>query len=105
MTTATEDALREQIAYRDNIIKALTCAGENPVPGLQQRESEVYRTLERANGRALSAQAIADGIHYRNPNPPAYTSINVLVCRIRKARPDIAARLQTCGNGYRLVPV
>ncbi len=106
MTFATEEDLREQIAYRDDIIKALTGWGEARLPRLTKLESRIVRTLEKANGGILSKGKIVEGIYFDRPNgPPGENIIPVFIGRIRSKRSDIGKRIfNESGCGYRLVP-
>ncbi len=106
MTYETLEDLREENTYLREIVAGLTGAGEPPLEGLTKMQSRIVRTLEQANGRILSRDAIIDANYWDHPNDiPQVKIIDVMLHKIRKNRPDIGARLiNIWGYGFMIEP-
>lgn len=101
----TVDDLREENIYLRDVISELTGETEVPFEGLTKCLSRVVHTLQKANGRPLTCDAIADAIYWDRPDLPQSRTIVVFVHRIKKLRPDLGERIrQVPGYGYKLLP-
>jgi len=102
MVETVED-LREEVAYLQAIIVGLTGQGEQPIAGLTRLQSRIVRTLEQGRGRAISRQAIFEGIYWNRPDggPVCDKILDAHICYLRKRRPDIGKRIHNAfGFGW-----
>lgn len=73
-----------------------------PIEGLTDQESKLVRALQAAPNRSLAPLFLADAVACNPSDPPETHVISVLVCKIKKKRPDLADRIETTwGQGYR----
>ena len=98
----TQEDFENEIAYLKDVIAGLTGNGVK-MEGLTLPESIVAQALIRANGRILTKGAIHDAVYYDSKDPAGSNVIAVMICRIRKKRPDLDIR-NDWGVGYRMVP-
>ena len=71
-----------------------------PIEGLNRQECKLVRTLEAANGRALSRGLLCDAVAVDPLNPPVPSVIDVIVHRIRRKRPEVGIETVR-GRGFR----
>ena len=105
MNDHTEMArLRDELDDALAVVDYLTAHQEPPLENLTDMESQIIRMLERAPGGYQPTERIIYSLNCHNPAcTTSKGSVSSAVCRLRKKRPDIAARLQTVLRlGYRL---
>lgn len=73
-----------------------------PFEGLQATQSRIVRLIRARRGRTISAGAIAEALGWETGEPSTERCVVVQICKIRKARPDLGAHIETVfGAGYR----
>lgn len=108
MTHHVQD-IQALIDERDHLLEqlaSLTGINDPNLPGLSQLESRIVRALEHANGRVLPRDALLNAMYWDKCGAePQSKTIDVYMSKIRKRRPDIGRRIETCwGVGYSLRP-
>ena len=107
MTFTTEEALRGEVARLSAIIGEMTGDSDQPIDGLTMHESRIVHVLDRADGLMVKRTTMMDALYFDRymDDEPEENILAVHICRIRKKRPDIGARLLNIyALGWRLVP-
>lgn len=74
------------------------------IDGLTRQQSRLVRALQSAPGQVFSSLLLSDLIANNPLDPPEPKVVDVVVCRVRKLRPDLGQRIQTAwGQGYRWI--
>lgn len=75
---------------------------EPNIDGLTRQQTRLVRTLQAAPGQVFSQLRLSDLIANNPLDPPAPKIADVIVCKVRRLRPDLGQHIQTVwGQGYR----
>lgn len=75
-----------------------------PIEGLSKAENKLVRAIEAARGSIIVRDALAEVVTLDRADPPDPRIIDVMLCHIKKKRPDINSQIgRVWGVGFRWV--
>ena|SRR5690625_5228681 len=94
------ESLSADERYRVEVFVEALRASQN-IDGLTRQQSRLVRALQSAPGQIFSSLILSDLMADNPLDPPEPRAADVVVCKVRKLRPDLGRCILTAwGQGY-----